>query len=183
MHNLLGLCPSSKLYYNRIMDERGNLHLLILYAIEKGYLPYLPQSIPAVREVSSLVREAFNSYSSEVISGHYCVHKDYIQRGVRSRVLKILGSKCVLCGEENKIQVHHIKPHWRTWNNSFGLTVLCETHHKMIRSGIGKTKAQVISCCSELKCPSSTKYDPPDDKLYPESMLVKLPRYSFYYYW
>ncbi len=166
------------------MNEQSELILVKLYGIERGYINYLPRSIRAIRDVSSLVKEVFDSRSHVVISGHYCVYKQDIQAGVRSRVLKELGKKCIVCGRSEKkgMHVHHIKPYRRTWNNAFGLTVLCESCHKMIRSGIGKTEEEVRAICREITSRDSTKYDPSDGVEYTESSIVKLPHWSYYYY-
>lgn len=171
--------------YNPLkMDEQSELILVKLYGIERGYINYLPQGIPAIRDISSLVKEVFDSRSPVPISGHYCVHKKDIQAGLRLRVLKELGKKCIVCGrsEEKGMHVHHIKPCRRTWNNAFGLTVLCESCHKMIRSGIGKTEEEVRAICREITNRDSNKYDPSDGIEYPESSIVKLPHWNYFYY-
>jgi hypothetical protein len=173
------------LRYNLLrMDENSELLLVKLYGIEKGFLDYLPRSIPAVRDVSSLIKEVFHSRSPVLISGHYCLHKQDMQAGIRLRVLKELGTKCVVCGQSHKqgMQVHHIKPYWRTWNNAFGFTVLCESCHKMIRSGIGKTEEQVRGICREITRRDSERYDPADGMEYPEPSIVKLAYTNYFYY-
>ena len=166
------------------MDEQNELILVKLYGIERGYINYLPQSILAVRNVSSLIKEVFDSCSHILISGYDCVYKNNIQAGLRRRVLRELSTKCIVCGlsEENGIHIHHLKPYWRTWNNAFGLTVLCESHHKMIRCGIGKTEEEVQAICREITSRDSNKYDPPNDIEYLESPMVKLPHYNYFYY-
>ena len=80
------------------------------------------------------------------------------------------------------MQVHHVKPYWRTWNNAFGFTVLCESCHKMIRSGIGKTEEQVRGICREITRRDSEKYDPADGMEYPEPSIVKLAYTNYFYY-
>ena len=166
------------------MDEQSELILVKLYGIERGYINYLPRSIRAIRDVSPLIKEVFDSRLHVPISGHSCVHKQDIQAGLRLRVLKELGRKCIVCGraEEKGMHVHHIKPQGRTWNNAFGFTVLCESCHKMIRSGIDKTEEQVRAICGEITSRDSNKYDPSDGIQYPEPSIVKLPHYNYFYY-
>ncbi len=166
------------------MDEQSELILVKLYGIERGYINYLPQSIPAIRDVSSLVKEVFDSRLHVPISGHSCVHKKDIQAGLRLRVLKEMGRKCIVCGraEEKGMHVHHIKPYWRTWNNAFGVTVLCESCHKTITTGPSMDEEEVRAICREITNRDSNKYDPPDGIEYTESSIVKLPHWSYYYY-
>jgi hypothetical protein len=166
------------------MDEDSELILLKLHGIERGFLDYLPQSILAIRDVNSLVKEVFNSRTPVLISGHQCLHKRDIQAGIRLRVLKAIGVRCVVCGQsyEKGMHVHHIKPYWRTWNNAFGLTVLCESCHKMIRGGIGITGEEVRSICMEVSNQTGVRFDPSDGIQYPEPPIVKLAHTNYFYY-
>jgi len=163
--------------------DSGEMVLLKLYAIERGYLNYLPQSIPAVLNVDQMLREIFNSRTTIPIDGHRCLLKSEIQNGLRRKVIKELGKTCIVCNEyhEKGINVHHIKPKSRSWGNPFGLTVLCDRCHKMIRCGIDKTDQVVKDVCTKITNPESNIYDPPYDLQYPEPTLVKVPKSCLYH--
>ena len=167
-----------------IPTEKGKLHLIKLRGIERGYLKYLPLSIPAIRDTATLIDDIFQCWTTIPIRGHLCLHKLDILKGLRPRALKVLGKTCIVCGlEHDSIEVHHIKPHWRTFNNAFGFTVLCEEHHKMIRNGIeiGMSNDEVRDFCLEAASPDSQWYDPPDNRVYPESPIVKMTGTGYFY--
>jgi len=163
--------------------NNGEMILLKLYAIERGYLKYLPKGIPAVRNVDAILEEIFESRTTEPINGYDCLFKSDIQNGLRKQVIRELGKTCIVCNEyhDKHINVHHIKPGSRSWGNPFGLTVLCERCHKMIRYGIGKTDQEVKDLCNEITNPDSPYYDPASDVQYPEPTLVKV-AYGNYYH-
>jgi len=163
--------------------DNGEMILLKLYGIEWGYINYLPKSIPAVRNVDAILKDIFATRTTEPINGHDCLFKADIQNGLRKKVLKELGKTCIVCKEyfDKGINVHHIKPGSRSWGNPFGLTVLCEKCHKMIRYGIGKTTQEVKVLCNEVTSPDSPYYDPPSDIQYPEPTLVKTAHCNYYH--
>lgn len=170
-------------YNHFIVDKDSELRVIKLYGIERGFLNYLPSSIPAIRDVSSLQEDVFRSCKPTWIQGRYCLHEQQIRAGIHLRVLKALGNTCIICGEshEKGMQVHHIKPRWRTLNNAFGFTVLCEECHKKIRGGIGKTDREVWDICKQISLPGSQWYDPPDGIKYPENSIVKVAHTPCYY--
>ena len=161
-----------------------DLNLLKLYGINKGYLSYLPLSISAVRDAKALLEDIFESarvYS--VIRGQDCLSYEQLQRGLRRRVLKRLDSTCVACNTHVSvgIHLHHIKPHWRTWNNVFGFTLLCKDCHDRVHSGNqfwgysqNLQPEEAREMCRKIELPSTTEYDPPPLATEPESTIVKV---------
>jgi hypothetical protein len=169
------------------MGNNTKITLLQLYGIERGYLQYLPASIPAVRDVTGMIKDIFNNTLTHYdINGKRCLHKSQIMAGIHRRVIKALGNKCIACGraETKGMHVHHIKYHWRTWNNAFGFTVLCEDCHRIAQYG-GSTKnpclllgINVKDFCKKIMSPECQEYEPPG-KVYPECTAYKVAR--FYY--
>jgi hypothetical protein len=156
--------------------------LVKLYAIEEGWLGYLPQSIPAVRNVKEILDDIFQTRRTILIDGHQCLFKNDIRAGIHNRVLSIMGTTCVSCHADHKrnMNVHHIKPHWRAWNNSWGFTTLCQDCHKSLQVGLPIPTARIKELCSNVALPNSPLYDPPADTG-PEPNIVKLPHWNYFY--
>lgn len=163
------------------MEEGINIRLLKLNGIWQGYLKYLPASVPAVRDVQGIIEDIFQSaqYVYE-IQGKKCLHYDQLQRGIRRRVLKILGNKCIVCNivQEKNIHLHHIKFKWRTWNNCFGFTILCEDCHNKAH-GLLLNNDELKGICTRIMSPEYPEYDSPPNETYRECTAYKIG--SYYY--
>ena len=169
------------------MDDR-DLRLLKLYGITRGYLKYLPVSIPVIRNVKGLLEDVF--FSALIVyevQGRKCLDKEQIQKGIRRRVIRLLGNKCVVCDTtiNKNMHVHHIKPYWRAWNNPFGFTVLCEECHEKAHGtwfsgySIELSADEAREICQKISSPQSQEYDPPHPKNYPEPTIVQVRRYLY----
>lgn len=159
-----------------------SLTIIKLYAIEKGWLSYLPQSIPAIRDVKGILDDIFKARTTILIDGHECLFKVDISHAIHSRVLTLMGSTCVSCGADHKrnMNVHHIKPHWRAWNNSWGFSPLCQDCHKSLQVGLPIPTARIRELCLQFATPDSPLYDPPADA-FPEPNVVKVPHWNYFY--
>ena len=159
-----------------------SLPLVKLYAIEKGWLKYLPQGVPAVRDVKAILDGIFATRATLEIAGHQCLHKQDIRASIHRNVLSIMGYFCIVCGVYHKkdMNVHHVKPSWRTWCNAWGFTTLCQDCHKLIRVGLSMPDSEIKDLCRGFASPDSPYYDPPG-VVYPEPNIVKLPHINYFY--
>lgn len=162
--------------------QEYHLHLIKLYAIEKGWLKYLPQSISSIREVKTILDDIFTTHTTIELAGYQCLHKQDIRAAIHRRVLSIMGPSCIVCNINHKkdMNVHHIKPAWRTWCNAWGFTTLCQDCHKIIRSGLSMPDDQLKDLCQQFTISDSPYYDPPGIA-YPEPNIVKLPHINYFY--
>ena len=160
------------------MDSSNNNRLLILYGIEKGYIDYLPTCVPAVRDVNPIFKDIFDSYVSTKIRGFQCLNKIQLCKGIHHRVIKLMGDSCVSCETSHKkgMNVHHIKPYWRTWNNVMGFTVLCPNCHRRIRGGLDEGNGSFKAFCEELMRGKPAELLP-----CPENPIVKVSKLPYYY--
>lgn len=164
--------------------DNSELKIIKLYGIERGFLKYLPSSILAVRDVDSLLKDIFISAQKVTfVEGYPCLHKEELQSRIHLRVIKELGSKCVICEESFKkgIHVHHIKHYWRTLNNVFGFTVLCSICHKKAHRGLAITDSELRDICEDISRCGSRLYDSPWGEEYPENSVVRIPHTQYYY--
>ena len=159
-----------------------SITLVKLYSIEKGWLGYLPQSIPAVKDVKAILDDIFRTHSTTPIGGHECLFKQDIRAGIHNRVLAIMGNICVSCkaSHDRNMNVHHIKPYWRAWNNSWGFTTLCQDCHKSLQVGLPIPTKRMRELCQLFQQPDSPLYDPPGPN-YPEPNIVKIPHWNYFY--
>jgi hypothetical protein len=167
--------------------EQADLHgyplpLIKLYGIERGWLKYLPQSVPAIRAVKAMLDDIFTARTPIEIAGHQCLFKPDIAAAIHLRVIPIMGHFCIVCNIYRKkdMNVHHIKPASRTWCNAWGFTTLCQGCHKIIRVGLSVPDEEMKSLCREFASLDSPYYDPPG-MIYPEPNIVKLPHINYFY--
>ena len=168
-------------------NQDGKIHgyplvLIKLYAIEKGWLKYLPVSIPAIRDVKNLLEDIFKNRPTEKIAGYEFLFKQDIRAGIHSRVLTAMGYTCIVCNTSHKknMNIHHIKPYWRTWSNAYGFTTLCQDCHKMLQTGLDINIKDLKELSQEFANPNSPLYDP-SGLVYPEPTIVKSPKANYFY--
>jgi|SRR3989344_8957514 len=73
-----------------------------------------------------------------------------INTAQRTAILELANYKCMYCGFDTVIDIHHIVPYSKSKDNSIGnLAVLCPNHHKMIH--LEKYREEIIDAINKCK--------------------------------
>lgn len=120
-----------------IIRQMGFSYMRIARAFHKNHATVI-NACRSVEESTQMLDIA-NTYDGVVAEVEQSETNRYTSRW--SKIFNKYVARCQICGEENIVEIHHIKPRQNGGSDrASNIRILCPNHHKMLHLGMIKIK-------------------------------------------